>query len=146
MMRASLAFSVLLLTLSGCTSMPTSMESTPVPEDRFLFTTGSEDNSAAEVIVIRDRSFSGSACYYAIHIDGQLAARIAPSERAVFKLKPGKAQLKVTRDSKGSGLCSLGDDVTEKIVTLDNSEKKYFRLSMSISGWPHLDQIQNPSK
>lgn len=135
-------FSILILILAGCTSIPTSMSSQPITTDRLLLNSKKDAKNSAEIIVVRDRSMSGAGCYYAIFIDNKLAARIAPSEKATFNLTPGQKQLKITRDPQGQGLCSSGDDMTEEKVALNGSDKKYFRLSTTLSGWPDLQTFE----
>lgn len=132
------------LILSGCTSIATSLESKPVPTARLFLKAQKREKDIAEVVIIRDRSFAGSACYYAIYVDDNLAAKIGAAERAEIKLDTGERRIKVTRDTQASGLCSLGDDMTEQKVVLMGSDKKYFRLSMTFSGWPQLESIQAP--
>lgn len=144
-MKKSTLLTALTITVTGCTSIPTSLNSAPVPKDRLILKSQKDEKNSSEIVLIRDRSLSGSACYYAVYVDDKLAARIGASERAVFNLEPGERKLKVTRDPQESGLCSLGDDMTEQKITLGASDKKYFRLSMSMAGSPDLESIQPPA-
>jgi len=136
----------LTLVISGCATAPSLLNSKPVPEDRLLLGSKLNEKPSAEIGIFRDSSISGSACYYAVYVDEALAARIGSSERVVFKLDPGERRLKITRDPQGKGLCSSGDDMAEEKITLVASDKKYFRLSMTISGWPKLHSMQVPAE
>jgi hypothetical protein len=115
-----------------------------VPADRVLLNSQKSEKNAAEIVLVRDRSFAGGGCYYAVYVDNQLAARIGAAEKVALSIEPGERQLKITRDPQGKGLCSLGDDISEQKVALGPSDKRYFRLSTSISGWPHLEPMDAP--
>lgn len=143
-MRPSNLSPILFMMLAGCASLPSSPPS--VPEERLLLNSARGEADSAEIVVIRDGSIAGSACYYAIYVDDKLAVRIGSGEKAALRLEPGERKLKVTRDPEGEGLCSSGGDMTERQVILENSEKKYFRLSMSFSGWPRLESLQAPAE
>lgn len=127
--------------ISGCTSVQTSLNTTPIPSNRVFLISNKNEKDTAEITIIRDRSLAGSICYYAIFVDNVLTARIGPSEKFTANVKPGEHKLKITRDPQGDYLCSSGDDMTEKLIDVSNSEKKHFRLSTSISGWPELQTI-----
>ena len=142
-MKTNILF-FLMFIISGCTTIQTSLNTSPIPANRIFLNSKINEKDTAEIIIIRDRSLAGSICYYAIYIDDVLSARIGSSEKFTLNVAPGQRKLKITRDPQGDYLCSSGDDMTEKMIDISNSEKKHFRLSTSISGWPELQSITIP--
>lgn len=144
-MRLIVSF-ILTVILIACASTPTVSSSISVPTDRHLLHSATTEKNTSEIVIVRDRSFAGGACYYAVYVDNQLAARIGAAEKVALKIEPGERHIKITRDPQGRGLCSLGNDMTEQKVALGRSDKRYFQLSTSISGWPHLEGIEAPTE
>lgn len=122
--------------LLGCATTPESTINTkPVPKERLLAYQTETEETTAKITITRDKGNMGSGCYYALAINGDLAARLDPSERAIFFLKPGETLLRVGRDPMGKGLCSIGkDDWTQRETQLKPGDIKYFRISIDVNG------------
>lgn len=127
---------LLALLVSGCATTPVPMSAAKqVPTDRLLAFQVATDDKTAIVTVIRDEGFIGSGCYYAVHINGVIAARLDVAEHARFYLEPGEILLRAGRDPQGEGLCGLGlNDWTQRETFLKPGEQKAFRLSIDANG------------
>ena len=127
---------VLALALAGCNTVPVSNKNaTPAPVDRLLAFQTPLSEPSGTIVVTRDKGFNGSGCYYALFINGTLAARLAPSETATFYVPPGDLLLRSARDPEGRGLCNtFKSEWTERETSLRGGEKKYFRLSIDMNG------------
>lgn len=129
-----------MLLLSGCSTTQVALQKAKeAPSDRVLAFQKVNDKGTSELIVIRDTGFAGSSCYYGVMIDQILAARLDVGEKASFKVEPGERALKIIRDPKGKGLCSLGDDNVEKKMTLKEGEVRKYHLTLDLSGQPSLN-------
>ena len=89
-------------------------------------------------MVIRDKGWVGSGCYYGVMIDQVLSARIDVSEQASFHLEPGAYILKFVRDPQGRALCGYGNEKTEKQITLQAQETQKYRLTTDLTGIPRI--------
>ena len=100
--------------LSGCVVFPTHTTATPehtvkaAERERVLAFQEQSAVATATLIVTRDLGAFGSACYYAVEINGKLAARLDMGERSYFHLAPGEATLRAGGDPLARGLCSIG--------------------------------------
>ncbi len=138
-MIPTLLISISLLLGSCATMQMSSTTARPTPVDRLLAYQNSLDKNSAELIIVRDKGMTSSLCYYGIMIDQKLSARIDVAEKATFQVPPGKRHIKIVRDPKGSGVCSYGDDQTEKDITFRVREVQKLRLSLSWGGDPSLN-------
>jgi len=108
MTRLLLPTLLLALLLGGCATTPVSMsEAKQAAADRVLAFRIIADDKTGSLTVIRDEGFIGSACYYAVHINGILAARLDVAEFARFYVEPGEILLRAGRDPQGGGLCGV---------------------------------------
>lgn len=124
------------LLLAGCATTPTPIaQAKQAPSDRLLAYQEKQLNTTSTLIVTRDTGLLGSACYYAVSINGVLAATLSAGESARFFLPPGEALLQSGRDPKGSGLCATElKNVTQRETILRANETKHFRLSLGMDG------------
>lgn len=127
--------------LSGCVVFPASTTATPEERarparaERLLSLQERRDDSTATLVVTRDEGAFGIACYYALAIDGRLAARLDAGERAYFHLVPGEALVQVGADPLATGLCSVGQGKgSERQLMLGPDEIAYFRLALEKTG------------
>jgi hypothetical protein len=127
---------LMLVALAGCNTAPTSPgEARAALSDRLLDFQDITPARNATIVVTRDQGFLGSGCYYAVSINGSLAARLNSGERAQFHVEPGEVLLKVGRDPFGRGLCGLDkDEWTQRETILRPGEVKQFRLLLMDNG------------
>ena len=110
-MKKTWSLILLVLLIGGCATTPTPISSArQAPTDRVLAFQKATGEKTATLIVIRDEGLPGSACYWAVHINGVLATRLDIGEMARFYLEPGEILLRAGIDPQGVGLCSLGSD------------------------------------
>lgn len=126
----------LYLLFVGCATTPISPTSAnQVPTERVLAFQQKTQNTTATLVVTRDEGFLGGGCYYAVLINGTLAARLDVGETCRFFLTPGEILLRSGRDPQGKGLCALGQDQwTQRETILRQNEIKFFRLSIDVNG------------
>lgn len=119
---------------AGKTKQPPLAEIKLVSPDRMLAFKKSSKKETAKIIVMKDIGVEGTHCYDAFYIDGKLAAKLDVSEVAIFYVKPGLHNVKLSRDPKVSTTCWESKDSVEASVisnvTLKADERKCFRLSM----------------
>ena len=120
----------------GCATVPVAPTSAdPVPADRLLAFQEKKANDTAIIIATRDEGLLGSGCFYALAINGVLAARFDTGETAKFFVEPGEIRLRIGRDPQGRGLCAAGQEYwTQRETILRDREIKYFRLLIDASG------------
>lgn len=136
MIRLLLPTLLLALLLGGCATTPVPMSAAKqAPPDRVLAFQITGGDKTATVTVIRDEGYIGSGCFYAVHIDKVLAARLDVAEYARFYVQPGEIVLRVGRDPQGAGLCGVQlDNWTQRETLLKPGEQKFFRLSIDTNG------------
>lgn len=89
----------------------------------------------ATITVVRDSGYIGSGCYLGVHINGTLAARLAPSERVSFIVRPGESLIRVGSDPMASFMCSIDKlDWIQRETLLRVGDSKLFRVSINSSG------------
>jgi hypothetical protein len=147
-MRRHYRFAILLvsLALSGCVFLPSATKPTPpqnatqTPQERFLAFQQAREGATAIVVVTRDTGFFGIACFYAVAINGSVAARLRGGETSQFYLVPGEARIKAVPDPQATGLCSIGQsgDGSDLRVNLAPNETKRFRLHIDKHGDLHI--------
>lgn len=127
---------VITCALLGCATTPVTVANSRLVEpDRVLGFNIQTEVRSAHIVVIRDDGFIGSGCYYAIHINGELAARLAPTERVDFYVAPGEILFRVGRDPLGRGLCAVGkDNWTQRETTVKAGETKFYRMTLDANG------------
>lgn len=135
-MRKTWSLLLLALLVSGCATTPVPISAAKqAPTDRVLAFQIAAGDKTATVTVIRDEGFIGSACYYAVHINRVLAARLDVAEFARFYVEPGEILLRAGRDPEGGGLCGVDlDNWTQREAFLKPGEQKSFRLSIDLNG------------
>jgi hypothetical protein len=122
--------------LFGCATAPVKIDlATFAPSERILAFQSADVDKTCQLIVVRDEGFIGSACYYALHVNGILAARLAPREKVILFIPPGEILLRVGRDPLGRGLCGAGkDEWTQRETSMKAGETKYFRMTIDANG------------
>ena len=102
---------------------------TPPAERVMLF----QDPSAgdATIVVTRDVGFTGSGCYGAVFVDGQVAAKLGRGERVKFYVPAGDHILGTW--NTGEGLCGYheGKERKEVSVALRKGEERKFRIAIN---------------
>ena len=122
--------------LAGCATTPTPVtEATQAPSNRLLAYQEKNAETTSTLIVTRDSGFLGGGCYYAVSINGVLAARLGPGETSSFFLAPGEILLRSGRDPQGRGLCGFdAGEWTQRESVLHQHEIKHFRLLIDANG------------
>ena len=128
--------------LSGCVVIPSATRPTPLekvkqaPDERLLAFQQAREGASAIAVVTRDTGLFGASCYYAVVINGSLAARLNSGEASRFYLMPGGVRMKATPDPDAKGLCSIGqgEDGPELQVDLRANETRHFRLHIDGRG------------
>ena len=130
------AMFVALGVLGGCATAPIpSKDAIDVPSERVYSFKLPTTPESAKAIVIRDSGMLGGGCFLALWIDGTLAGRFNPAEKAEFFISPGERVLRVGRDPQGKALCALdGDNWTQRESVFKPQETKYFRLRIGREG------------
>lgn len=109
MMRLAAAALVAAM-LCGCaTTVPTTADLKPTPQERITASRTKEPDSAT-LTILRDKGFVGSAIDWRVLIDGMPAAQIAWGEFAVLYVKPGERIIEVRHPSPTIGM--VGDSTT----------------------------------
>jgi hypothetical protein len=134
------------LALSGCVFLPSATKPTPPqnatqpPRERLLAFQQAREGATAIVVVTRDTGLFGIACYYAVEINGSIAARLRGGETSRFYLVPGEARIKAVPDPEATGLCSIGqgEDRSDLHVSVAPDETKRFRLHIDKHGGLHI--------
>ncbi|WP_321965363.1 hypothetical protein [Paraburkholderia sp. J7] len=125
------------IALTGCATEPTPRtSSTSAPSERVTaYQTAAPGIDTGTLIVTRDSGFIGGGCFYAVSINGKLAARLDTGESSRFIVPAGEVLLRAGRDPQGKGLCSIGkSEWTQRETTLKPGETKLFRLSLDMNG------------
>ena len=137
--------SLVLMGLFGCNTTPTSpSETQPAAPDRVLSFQERSAANAATIVVTRDQGFTlGGGCFYALFINGTLAARFEPGETASFYVEPGEILLRVGRDPYGRGLCAVQqDEWTQRETLMRAGETKHFRLLITTNGKADIQRAE----
>ncbi|MEQ1686716.1 MAG: hypothetical protein ABL916_23945 [Burkholderiaceae bacterium] len=135
MKKTSIA-TLLLVALAGCATTPTGADrATAAIGDRLLAYQEKPQGPSGRIVVTRDSGFLGGQCFYAVSINGKLAARLAVGESATFYVEPGEILLRSSRDPMGRGLCSvMSEERTQRETIIRQDETKHFRLSIDANG------------
>jgi hypothetical protein len=122
--------------LSACATTPVPIgEAKPVDGARLLAFKVAPSTPHGTMVVFRDVGFLGSACYYALSVNGTLAVRLGPGEVAKLYVPTGELLLRAGRDPMGAGLCALDqDNWTQRETIFRPNEIKDFRLSIDSNG------------
>ncbi|MBU2538120.1 MAG: DUF2846 domain-containing protein [Proteobacteria bacterium] len=105
-----LILTIVALSVVGCaTTVPTMAELQPVPENR-VFANQLQTEGNAELAVLRDKSFSGSAVDYRLFVDGKLSAQLAWGEFVIMSLPAGERIIEIRHPSPLVG--AIGDSAT----------------------------------
>jgi hypothetical protein len=118
-----------LAVLSGCvTSQIPAEKAKSVPEDRVLSFQSRPSGPYGTILVTRDTGLFGSGCFLAVHVDGQLAARIDTGEVVSFFVPVGDHLVGMGSDKKGGGMCSWTDMLKEQSASVKSGQVKRFRI------------------
>ena len=122
--------------VTGCATTPIPLaQAKQAPADRVLAFQDRHGDNTSSLTVVRDEGFLGSGCFYAVHVNSTLAARLDVAESARFFVTPGETLLRVGRDPMGRGLCSVNqENWTQRETILKQGEHKVFRLSIDPNG------------
>jgi hypothetical protein len=138
--KTSLTVGIVLL-LTGCVVSPSSTElvtvfnSKPVPSDRIYAFNKSIDGPSGTIIVIRDSGLVLSPCYLNFDIEGKIAGRFGPEDRASFTVPARELVISVENDNSDTGMCWLVSHSSVGIETvIKENQTKYFRLTVSSMG------------
>ena len=129
-------FLFIALALTGCATTPVPATSAKqAPAERVLAFQTKLEGPSGKLIVTRDEGFLGGGCFYALSINGIVAARLDVGETSAFFVSPGEVFLRAGRDPQGKALCALGqDEWTQRETLVRDKETKYFRLSIDMNG------------
>jgi hypothetical protein len=132
MMMKVLYLSVALFGLIGCSStvVPPSQAKWAPAERIFKFQDSTQNKP--NLIVIRDSGFGGAGCFASVYIDGVVAAKLDPGEKAIFYVDSGDRA--VGAGLEGRGLCGASGERQERYITLKPNEHKYLRVFTSADG------------
>ena len=136
-MKTTFLSSLALVLLVGCAATtPVNIEeATEVPIERKLAYQTELKSPSGALVISRDDGFLGSGCYYAMYINGVMAARFDTGEKAKFFVPAGEVLLRMARDPLGKGLCSAGQDQwTQRESYLKDRETKHFRMTIDMNG------------
>lgn len=118
-----------LVALTGCVTSPVPAgKAKPVPADRALLLQSKPTGPYGTILVTRDTGFLGGGCFLAVHVDGQLAARIDTGEVVNFFVPVGDHLVGMGVDKSGGGMCSWTDMLKEQSVSLAGGQTKRFRI------------------
>lgn len=141
-MKRLIAAAAAAIILAGCatTATPTA-EAEKAPVDRLLAYQDKKPATTSTIVITRDSGILGSGCYYAVQINGTVAARLGVGETSNFYVEPGDVLLGVGRDPDGGGICSLGNgNWTKRETVLRPNEVKLFRLTINGAGEPDIQR------
>ncbi|WP_110742415.1 MULTISPECIES: 3-isopropylmalate dehydratase [unclassified Pseudomonas] len=134
-MRTLIAAAVTVM-LGGCAAPPTLGEATPVASNRLLAFKAEDHGKDASVTVLRESAIPSAQCFFAVYVDGVLAARLDNNEKASFYLKPGRHLIGVGSDPQGAGNCSGNSGYKREVATwVQIGESQTFRIAFQ----PMLD-------
>ncbi|MGV8921277.1 MAG: hypothetical protein ACOH2R_26460 [Pseudomonas sp.] len=143
-MRLTPLIFCLAIGLMGCATTPMPItEAEQAPAARLLSFQSKPDGQSGTLVITRDAGFLGAGCYYAVSINGTLAARLDVGEKSAFFLAPGEVLLRAGRDPQGNALCALGqDEWTQRETLIRNNEVKLFRLSIDANGKTDIQRAE----
>lgn len=124
------------LVLTGCATTPVpAISAKEAPAERVLAFQSKPEGPSGKLIVTRDKGLLGGGCFYALSINGTVAARLDVGETSAFFVSPGEVLLRAGRDPQGKALCALSqDEWTQRETLIRNNETKYYRLSIDMNG------------
>jgi hypothetical protein len=129
---------VTVIAIAGCATTPVPpSEASALPQDRLLAFQAKPQTPSGMLVITRDTGFIGGGCYFALWINGRLAARFGAGEKSTFFVPPGEVLLRVGRDPHGGGLCSASvapTEWTQRETALRQDETKHFRLTIDANG------------
>lgn len=112
--------------LAACSTVPTIDSSRQITADRQLALQAPVADGAS-VIVLRDRSFSGSLVNYRLLVDGKVAAELGTGEYVTLHVPAGECLLEVRHPSATLG--AIGDSQT---LRADARARYYYRVNSDI--------------
>lgn len=128
--RGKMYFRILLLIAlfstmaAGCaTTIPTMAELQPTPAER-VFANQTRVEGNAELNILRDKAFSGSAIDYRLFVDGRLSAQLAMGEFVILSIPAGERVIEVRHPSSVIG--AVGDSAT---LRAEPNAQYYYRVN-----------------
>lgn len=121
-----------LIGLAGCSSTVTPLSQAKLAPPERLLKFQDPTKEKASLTIIRDRGFGGAGCFASVYIDGEVAAKLEPGEKATFYVKTGESV--VGAGLEGRGLCGASGERQERYISLRPEEHKYLRVFTSADG------------
>src|SRR5713226_210460 len=89
--------------LSACVTTPIDTTNAPnIPESRiYVQELLTPDTNRVELLVARDAGTLGSACAFAVYLDGQLVSAIRQGEKLTLYISPGRHVLGAGPNPRG---------------------------------------------
>jgi len=115
-MKISIAFIALLISLSACTTVPIKASNTSRPADdrilrpNLLAHQPTELTQQVPVLFIRDSAFYGSGCLHEIYINDEPTLKLGTSESIQLYLQVGRTRF---RNKIGGIICPIFSTSTE---------------------------------
>ncbi|MDQ7301708.1 hypothetical protein [Stenotrophomonas sp. Sm0581] len=132
MRKGMLGAAAAMATLIGCSTVPVTEETArPVPPDRIYKAerlAPSPDRSA-QIYIMRDKGFHGSACTHAISLNNEKVMDIRQSEAATLYVSPGSYFVKL---DTGGGACP--NISTSQNLTINAGERQVYRILLPSDG------------
>lgn len=97
-----------------------------------MFAYQKSEEGFAKLIVTRDVGAYNGGCYTMFYINGELAGRFDPGERAIFYVPAGRIEFQHGSDKLGRGLCSIANNKMSKnrSIALEGGKEVKLRLSL----------------
>jgi len=120
----------------GCSTSPVKYsDAVEVPEARRFSAYekyAAPDREAANVVIIRDSGFTGSAVSLPVYIDGNKIAEIYVSESISLTLTSGDHFIGITQGGPGSEE-SRRRNLDEQVLNVKTGEKYFYRVGVLVS-------------
>lgn len=117
----------------GCSTSPVKYsDAVEVPESRRFDAYAkyaAPNRESANVIIVRDSGFTGSAVAVPIYVNGERVAQIYVSESISLKLESGEQFIGVTQGGHISEKAEKRN-LDEQILLVKDGEKYYFRVGV----------------
>jgi|TARA_R100001039_G_C1778178_1_gene66196 hypothetical protein len=129
-MTRTLITTVLMLTITGCSTTPiSSLDADPVPPERIYAHNQPLQEEHGTLTLTRDSGLLGSACGIIVKINGVLTAKLDPAETVSLDLTPGTYIVSASADQ---GLCETGVKEVKDTITPNTTIR--YRMGYDPSG------------
>lgn len=120
----------LIILISGCATSPTSLNNIHlIPKDAVLDSSYTKYSSAKpQLIIVRDRGFTGAACSIRLFINGTPTADLDTSEKITLYPEIGEYILSI----RYNGICGDGQ-LNETVVNLRKGDSKKYRIAIGLN-------------